>query len=307
MAGPFDSIVKELLLHNPASLLQMLNLPVGEAVTSENTDLSTSSRSADILLKVAIPDYLVQIEMQTTYDQNMPKRLLEYRVLCGMRYETLPQMQSVLLLMRPAADGSALTGLLASGDFRFTYQIVRLWELDVEAALSQPVHLLPMAPLCAVPAEGLPHLLLRMQQRLQEEAVPSAECREIWARTRFLLGLKMSTDQAETLMGGIMLDLRDSTTYMATLEEGMRKGLHEGMRKGKQEGLHEGIQKGKQEGLREGGLEEARRVLLRLGQKRLGAASSEVAARIEAMREVEEIESLLERVLDVAGWDELLS
>ncbi len=87
-----------------------------------------------------------------------------------------------------------------------------------------------------------------------------------------------------------MLDLKDSTTYMATLEEGIQKG----------------IQQGREEGKQEGGLEEGRRVLLRLGQKRLGAASSDVLQRIEAIADVELIESLIDRVLDVESWNELL-
>ena len=103
-----------------------------------------------------------------------------------------------------------------------------------------------------------------------------------------------------------MLDLKDSTTYMATLEEGIQKGIQKGREEGKLEGKLEGLQEGKLEGKLEGGLEEGRRVLLRLGQKRLGAASSDVLQRIEAISDVEQIESLIDRVLDVESWNELL-
>ncbi len=306
MPGLFDSIFKEFLLQNPNSLLRLLNLPTGESVSLENTDLSASSRSADILLNVSNPDYLVHIEMQTSYDHTMPKRMLEYRILCGLRGETMPEMVSVLLLMRPQAHGSALSGLLELHDIKFTYHVIRLWEMDVESVLSQPVHMLPLAPLCAVPDQDLPFLINRMQERLSREYVAPSECREIWAKTRLLLGLKMSKKHAEALMGGIMLDLKDSTTYMATLEEGIQKGIQKGREEGKLEGKLEGLQEGKLEGKLEGGLEEGRRVLLRLGQKRLGAASSDVLQRIEAISDVEQIESLIDRVLDVESWNELL-
>ncbi len=177
MSGPFDSIFKELLLEHPESLLRLLNLPVGDQVTSENTDLSASSRRADILLRVSNPDYLVQIEMQTSYDASMPKRMLEYYVLSSLRYSILPDMECVLLLLRPQADGKLLSGVLRRKNLHFTYHIVRLWELDVETALRQPVEFLPLVPLCAVSDSDLPSVLSRMQARLDESGVSASSRR----------------------------------------------------------------------------------------------------------------------------------
>jgi predicted transposase YdaD len=290
----FDAVFKEVLLQNPANLLQILNLPVGRLVTSEPTDVSASSRRADILLKVSDPDYLVQVEMQTSYDRTMPKRMLEYRVLSGLRHETLPVMESVLFLLRPQADNANLDGILESKGIRFAYHIVRLWEVAAEMVIQQPIHMMPLAPLCAVQPSDLPILLNQMQERLVAERVPLSDCREIWARTRYLLGLKMSNEQAEQLMGGIMLDLRDSTTYRATLEEGIRKGKLVGHREGKAEGKAEG------------GLDEARKLLIRLGERRFGGVGSDIHAQINSIDDLGRIEGLIERVLDANNWAELL-
>ena len=87
-----------------------------------------------------------------------------------------------------------------------------------------------------------------------------------------------------------MLDLRDSSTYRETLQEGMAAGLQEG----------------KAAGLQEGSLEEGRRVLLRLGQKRFGAAPAEAVQRIEAMTNVGQLEALIDRVLEAEGWNDLM-
>ncbi len=283
MPGLFDSIFKDVLRDNPGSLLNLLKLPTGEQVTAEDTELSASSRSADILLKVTNPDYLVQIEMQSTYDRTIAKRMLEYRVLCGLRFDTLPAVESVLLLLRPLADGKEVSGILESRGIRFTYHIIRLWEVDVAAALSQPVSMLPLAPLCAVNEKEISHILEQIKERLYQEQVPAIECREIWVKTRYLLGLKMNNEQAERVMGSLMLDLRDSSTYMATLEEGVRKGELEGT------------------------LSEGKRVLLRLGARRFGEPSSAVVAAIEAITLIDHVERLVDRVLDVNNWNELMS
>ena len=81
--------------------------------------------------------------------------------------------------------------------------------------------------------------------------------------------------------------MKQSTTYQAILEEGEARG--------------------KAEGLAEGRVEEARRMVLRIGRKRLGEPSEGVRAAIESIVERERAEILGERLLDVVSWDELLS
>jgi hypothetical protein len=56
-----------------------------------------------------------------------------------------------------------------------------------------------------------------------------------------------------------------------------------------------------------GAAEEARKLVLRLGAKRFGPASVEVEAAIRAVPDRDHLERFAERVLDAAGWDDLLS
>jgi hypothetical protein len=46
--------------------------------------------------------------------------------------------------------------------------------------------------------------------------------------------------------------------------------------------------------------------LLRLGRRKLGPPGAEVEARIAALGDLDRLRELLDRVLDVASWDELL-
>ena len=56
----------------------------------------------------------------------------------------------------------------------------------------------------------------------------------------------------------------------------------------------------------EGAVEEAKKTLLRQGQKKLGPSSDTLEARINALSNLDRLNDLLDRILDVSTWDELL-
>jgi Uma2 family endonuclease len=55
-----------------------------------------------------------------------------------------------------------------------------------------------------------------------------------------------------------------------------------------------------------GRLAEARDAVLRLGRKKLGQPDERIRRRIESMNDLDRLKGLLERVLDVSRWDDLL-
>jgi predicted transposase YdaD len=65
--------------------------------------------------------------------------------------------------------------------------------------------------------------------------------------------------------------------------------------------------KGEAKGLIEGRTEEARQAVLQLGRKKLGQPDEGVRMRIAAIADVDRLNFLLERILDVESWDELLN
>ena len=63
------------------------------------------------MIQVKAPHpWIVHVEFQASYDATMPLRLQRYNILVHYR-EGLP-VQSVALLLRPQADGPALSGTL---------------------------------------------------------------------------------------------------------------------------------------------------------------------------------------------------
>ena len=54
-------------------------------------------------------------------------------------------------------------------------------------------------------------------------------------------------------------------------------------------------------------IREARRLLLRLGERRFGPPTREVVAAIEAITDLAVAEALADRLLDVSSWEELVA
>ena len=67
------------------------------------------------------------------------------------------------------------------------------------------------------------------------------------------------------------------------------------------------IAKGRAEGRAEGQAVEARKILLRQGSKRFGPADARARGAVEAITDIDRLEKLTERLLDVSSWDELLA
>jgi predicted transposase YdaD len=76
---------------------------------------------------------------------------------------------------------------------------------------------------------------------------------------------------------------------------------------GRAEGEAKGRAEGEAKGRAEGEVEEARRILLGLGKKRLGQPDEPMLAEIVAISDLDRLNLLLNRLLDVATWDELLA
>ena len=93
-----------------------------------------------------------------------------------------------------------------------------------------------------------------------------------------LAGLRLTREQVVTLFQGVWA-MRESTAYQFILDEGRAEGR----------------------------AEEARRILLRLGRKQLGAADEATEAALQAVSDLDRLERLSERLLEVSTWQELLA
>jgi hypothetical protein len=88
-------------------------------------------------------------------------------------------VQTICVLLRPAADGEAMTGTLehelpdGTKHLVFRYNVVRVWELPAAQILERDLATLPLAPITQVAEQELPSVIRRMGERIEREATPS--------------------------------------------------------------------------------------------------------------------------------------
>lgn len=301
----YDATLKNLIERYPADWLRSLGLPVSGQVEVLDTDLSTITTQADRVLRLPHPDpHLIHIELQSSLDRRLVSRILQYNVLLYVRY-SIPVF-SIAILLRPQADDASLTGMLryaapdGNNALTFHYQVVRVWQVPLETVLQSGPGALPLVPLCEVSRESLPIAIQRMEERIHAETKPE-EAKTLLTSAYLLAGLRFSKQFIDELFTGVA-GMKESTTYRAIL----REGLAEGRAKGLEEGRAKGRTEGRAEGRAEGAVAEARKILLRLGEKRFGSPTAAVFQTVSALNSLERLEELHLRVLEVSDWEELL-
>ncbi|HQU44906.1 MAG TPA: hypothetical protein PK867_18975, partial [Pirellulales bacterium] len=212
--------------------------------------------------------------------RNVPARLHLYNAAFHLRYHV--PVRSVLILLRPKADGDRMTGKLAytCGGQRveFEYGLVRMWQQPVEPFLHGGLGLLPLATLCRMPedkpvAEALREVVREIDRRLIQECEHPQAVRLMTAAF-ILTGLRAKKENLASIYQEVRV-MHESTAYDEAVEEGR--------------------------------IEASQRFLLKLGRKLLGPPDSSVESALTSIQDVERLERMVEAILTVKSWDELLS
>src|SRR6185295_30169 len=106
-----------------------------------------------------------------------------------------------------------------------------------------------------------------LDERFERES-SSMAADELWSATLLLLGLRYDADEARHLLRGVT-GMRESSTYQAILEEGREEGRVEG----------------------------ARRLLLRLGTRKLGPPDLSAEASLARIDDLDVLERLSDDLL----------
>ncbi len=206
----------------------------------------------------------------------LPRRLRLYNSVLDYRHDR--PVVSVAVVLRPEADSPQLTGLL---ERRFAdqepiallrYRVVRVWQLPTESLLRGGIGTLPLAPVSDVSEARVPDIIRRMSERLSQEHPRRAG--DLWAATLVLLGLRYSKGFARLLFREV-IGMKESVTYQMIVDEGR--------------------------------VSQAHRILFRLGERRFGPPDEVTTAALNAIDNVRKLDRLIDRILDVDSWQELLS
>ncbi len=258
-----------------------------------DSNLSTVTAEADKVLWVdELEPWIEHVEFQAGRDTDLPARVHFYSTILGRGHKV--PVHSTIVVLRPAADGPELTGTYEkrhrNGDVYdcFRYDVVRVWERPVEEILTAGLAVLPLAPVAAIEREQVPGVLMAISERFIRET-STDQAATLWAATEVLMGLRYSKEQVEEFIRGVsamILGIRgieESSVYQDIFAKGEAKGHVEGR------------------------VEEARLAILRLGLKRFGQPDEGVRMMIDAIDDINRLNSLLDQILDVSSWGELLT
>jgi hypothetical protein len=140
----------------------------------------------------------------------------------------------------------------------------------------------------AIEPAQVPGVLMAISERLLRET-STDQAATLWTATEVLMGLRYSKKQVEEFIRGVsamILGIRgieESSVYQDIFAKGEAKGR-----------VDERI-----EGRIEGRIEEARLAIMRVGRKRFGKPDEGVQMMIDAINDIDRLNSVLDRILDV--------
>jgi len=274
----FDPTLKTLVEVGPGDWTVFAGQPAAPTRVID-ADIATVSGAADKVLRVeAAPPYLLHLEFVSGHDAaDLPATLNKRNVLLDDGHGLL--VRTVVVLLRPSADSPALTGSRRRGFPNespynlFNYQVIRVWQVPPDRLLAGGLGTLPLAPISAVTEAELPGIIEQMERRLRKREARSL-ADQLWAATYLLLGLRHSPATAQALLRGVR-SMKESSTYQAIVEEGR--------------------------------IEEARKLLLRLGSKQLGRPTARTRTALAQITDLERLEALIERLGSAPSWHALLA
>jgi hypothetical protein len=124
---------------------------------------------------------------------------------------------------------------------------------------------------------------------LVAETTSFEQAATLWAATKVLMGLRYPKEQVEKFTRGV-----------SAMILGIR-GIEESS-------VYQDIfAMGRVDGRLDGAVEEARLSIIRLGTKKLGQPDEDVRTMIHAIADIDKLNALLDRILDVASWTELVA
>jgi predicted transposase YdaD len=291
MTKPYDATTRNLYAMNPAEWSAYLghSVPDPGRVRLIDSNLSTIAAEVDRVIRLEDPiPWLWHIEFQAGRDLGLPVRSHFYSTLLH-HHHGLP-VRTSLILLREAAFGPDLTGIqelrYPGGEVYdwFRYDVVKVWEQPVEPILAAGLTVLPLAPVARVEKARVPDILVAISERLEREATRN-QAETLWDATGILMRLRYSKDEIDSFIRGVpamslrIRGIEETPFYQDAFQKGEARGC----------------------------TEEARKILIRQGTKRFGPPSEQAKAQIAALADIDRLHDLVDRVLDAATWDELLT
>jgi predicted transposase/invertase (TIGR01784 family) len=212
----YDDTCRFLAEHFSADFASWL---LGESVTLteiQPSELSLDPIRADAMILLQSDESILHIEFQTLPKENIPFRMLDYRVRGDRRYRGKP-MRQVVIYLKPTTSELVYQTSYNLERTHHEFDVVRLWEQPASLFLQYP-GLLPFATLgqSESPAEML-RQVTQIVDRIEEPATQS----NLMAASAILAGLRLEEDVIYRLVRRDIM--QESVIYRSIQDEKTRE------------------------------------------------------------------------------------
>ncbi len=185
----YDDTCKFLAEHFSADFASWL---LGETVTLtaiQPSELALEPIRADAMILLQSEDSILHIEFQTLPKENIPFRMLDYRVRGHRRYKGKP-MRQVVIYLKPTTSELAYQNSYDLERTHHEFDVVRLWEQPATLFLEYP----GLLPFAALGQSESPAEMLRQATQLVEQLEEPTEKANLMAASAILAGLRLEED-----------------------------------------------------------------------------------------------------------------
>jgi len=194
----------------------LLGVPVKLTELSP-TELFNEPIRADSLILLQSQDLVLHVEFQTDPDEDIPFRMLDYRIRVYRRFPHKAMRQIVVYLRKTGSE------LVNQNSFKLNntyhqFEVIRMWEQPTEKFMTVP-GLLPFAVLSQT---NDPTMVLTQVVAASEAIREKQVQRNIAAASGILAGLVLEKDVIRKILRSEIM--RESVIYQEILKEGEAKG-----------------------------------------------------------------------------------
>jgi predicted transposase/invertase (TIGR01784 family) len=241
------------------------------------TELNVDPIRADSMILLTNQDLILHLEFQTDVDDEMQFRMIDYRVRAYRKFPT-KRMRQIVIYLRKTTSELVYQTTFEIENTRHQFEVIRLWEQPASIFLeSQGLY-----PFASLAQTDEPESILRAVAARIEGIGTSKIQADLAATASILAGLVLDKNLVKQILRRDIM--RESVIYQDILAEGEVKG--------------------KTQGLAEGRVEEARALIIRQLNRKLGNVNPKLLAKVEALP-LERVESLGEDLLDFSSIDNL--
>jgi predicted transposase/invertase (TIGR01784 family) len=216
----YDDTCRFLAEHFSADFASWLT---GESVTMTElkpSELFLDPIRADAMILLQSDDVILHIEFQTLPKEEIPFRMLDYRVRGYRRYKGKLMIQ-VVIYLKPTTSELAYQTSFSLENTDHNFQVIRLWEQPASLFLQYP-GLLPFAALGQ--SESPSEMLRQVTEIVDRIEDPTAQS-NLMAASAILAGLRLKEDVIYQLVRRDLM--QESVIYRSIQEEAEAKKQRE--------------------------------------------------------------------------------